>query len=117
MEIKHKECFTPNTIKMWDLQAISKYVREAAEFVNLYSQWRGTKRYPALIKVFDLLAERDEVIKRNFELPDLTSLRKWVESEPNQSNPTLEKAIQETNAPILIKTLAWSNAVNESITG
>ena len=24
-------------IKEWDLQAISKYVREAAEFVNLYS--------------------------------------------------------------------------------
>jgi len=116
MEIKHKECFTPNTIKSWGLQAISKYVREAAEFVNLYSQWRGTNRYPALIKVFDLLAEREEVIKRNFKLPDLTSLRKWIESEPNLSNPTLEKAVKETNDPILVKTLAWSNAVNAAIT-
>ena len=33
MEIKHKECFTPNTIKHWDLQPVSKYAREAALFV------------------------------------------------------------------------------------
>ena len=38
MELKHKECFTPNIIKYWDLQAVSKYAREAAEFVNLYKQ-------------------------------------------------------------------------------
>ena len=38
MEIKHKECFIPNIIKYWDLQPVSKYAREAAEFVNLYSQ-------------------------------------------------------------------------------
>ena len=36
MELKHKECFIPNTIKYYNLQAISKYAREAAEFVNLY---------------------------------------------------------------------------------
>ena len=30
MEIKHKECFIPNIIKYWKLQAISKYAREAA---------------------------------------------------------------------------------------
>jgi len=40
MEIKQKECFIPNIIKYWKLQAISKYARAAAEFVNLYSKWR-----------------------------------------------------------------------------
>ena len=30
MELKHKECFIPNIIKHWDLQAVSKYAREAA---------------------------------------------------------------------------------------
>ena len=48
MEIKQKECFCPNTVKHWNLQAIAKYAREAAEFVNLYSKWRGTNRWPAL---------------------------------------------------------------------
>lgn len=116
MEIKHKECFTPSTIKIWGLQAISKYVREASEFVNLYSKWRGTNRFPALVKVFELLAERDEVIKRGFKIPDLTSLTKWIESESNLNNHTLEKAAKETNDPILLKTLEWSNAVNLAIT-
>ena len=63
MEIKHKECFCPNIINYWDLQAVSKYAREAAEFVNLYSKWRGINRWPALVKVFDLLVERKEVIQ------------------------------------------------------
>jgi hypothetical protein len=58
MEIKHKECFIPNIIKHWRLQAVSKYAREAAEFVNLYSRWRGVNRWPALVMVFDLLRER-----------------------------------------------------------
>ena len=38
MEVKHKECFIPNIIKHYRLAAISKYVRESAEFVNLYSK-------------------------------------------------------------------------------
>lgn len=116
MEIKHKECFTPSTIKIWGLQAISKYVREASEFVNLYSKWRGTNRFPALVKVFELLEERDEVIKRGFKIPDLTSLTKWIESGSNLNNHTLEKAAKETNDPVLLKTLEWSNAVNLAIT-
>ena len=36
MEVKHKECFIPNIIKFWNLQSVSKYAREAAEFVNLH---------------------------------------------------------------------------------
>ena len=38
MELKHKECFIPNTIKHYDLQGVSKYARESAEFVNLVFQ-------------------------------------------------------------------------------
>ena len=52
MELKHKECFTPNTSRVWGLQPISKYVRETADFVNLYSKWRGQNRWIALVKVF-----------------------------------------------------------------
>jgi hypothetical protein len=64
MEIKHKECFAPNIIKYWDLQAVSKYARAAAEFVNLYSKYRGINRFPALMKVFELLRDWDEVQRR-----------------------------------------------------
>jgi len=55
MELKHKECFIPNIINHWELQAVSKYAREAAEFVNLYSKSRGVNRFPALIETLQWL--------------------------------------------------------------
>ncbi len=56
MEVKHKECFIPNIIKSYQLAAVSKYVREVAEFVNLYSKHRGINRFPGLVLTIDLLA-------------------------------------------------------------
>ncbi len=115
MEIKHKECFIPNIIKHWELQPVSKYAREAAEFVNLYSKWRGINRFPALIMVFDLLKERPEVLKRNVSIPEVKSLREWVKTETKLGNPALKKAVEETGDPILEKSLEWSEAVNRTV--
>ena len=115
MEIKHKECFIPNIIKYWNLQAVSKYAREAGEFVNLYSKWRGINRWPALLMVFDLLAERDEVIKRKVRLPEVPTLREWEKTETKLGNPALKAAIEKTGDPVLKQALAWSEAVNDSI--
>ena len=115
MEIKHKECFIPNIIKYWGLQPISKYAREAAEFVNLYSQWRGANRFPALIKVFSLLSEHPEVRRRGFHLPDVAPLRKFVDSGVPLGNPALREAAERSKEPILVRTLEWSEAVNAAI--
>jgi len=115
MELKHKECFIPQIIKYWNLQSISKYVREAAEFVNLYSKWRGANRFPVLVRTFDLLRERPEVIRRGTKIPDLTSLQAWIDSGVPQGNPALKEAVQKTNDPILRQTLEWSEAVNRVI--
>src|SRR3954463_15043893 len=78
MEVKHKECFIPNIVQYYGLAAISKYVREAAEFVNLYSRWRGINRFPGLTTTFDLLTERPEVARRQFRIPELRGLRSWI---------------------------------------
>ncbi len=115
MEIKHKECFIPNIIKYWELQAISKYAREAAEFVNLYSKWRGINRFPALLMTFDLLAERPEVQKRGVKMPEVPTLRDWAGTETKLGNPALEEAVKKTNDPILTKALAWSKSVNATV--
>ena len=80
VEIKQKECFIPNIIKHWHLQAISKYVRAAAEFINIYSKWRGINRFPALTMTFDLLADWPEVQQRDAVIPHATSLRDWIAS-------------------------------------
>ncbi|MDZ7373314.1 MAG: HAD hydrolase-like protein [candidate division KSB1 bacterium] len=115
MEIKHKECFIPNIIKYWDLQPVSKYAREAAEFVNLYSKWRGANRFPALLMVFDLLRERPEVQRRGVKIPEAKALREYVESGVPQSNATLREWVERTNDPTLKRTLEWSEAVNRTI--
>ena len=115
MEIKHKECFIPNIIKHWGLQAVSKYAREAGEFVNLYSKWRGINRWPALVKVFDLLREREEVRRRGVKVPEPTAIRAFIDSGLPLSNAFLKKEIDRTKDPELVKALAWSEAVNASI--
>jgi phosphoglycolate phosphatase-like HAD superfamily hydrolase len=115
MEIKHKECFTPNIIKHWGLQAVSKYARQACEFVNLYSQWRGINRWPALVMVFDLLRERPEVQRRGVAVPEANKIREFIASKGAKSNESLAKLVRETGDPELTKALEWSEAVNATI--
>ncbi len=115
MEVKHKECFIPNIVNSYDLAAISKYVREAAEFVNLYSHWRGINRFPALAMTLDLLASRPEIAARRFKLPAIEGVRDWIRRETKLSNPTLKAEVARTNDPDLALALEWSEAVNRTI--
>lgn len=111
MEIKHKECFCPATIHAWGLQPISKYVREAWEFGNLYSRDRGRSRFYELPFVFDLLEERPEVRRIGFELPDITSFRRWQRTAPVLNNEAL-KAEADKGDPVMQRALAWSLEMN-----
>jgi hypothetical protein len=115
MEIKHKECFIPHIIKYWKLQAISKYARTAAEFVNLYSKWRGVNRFPALTKTFELLRDWPEPMRRGVKIPEVPTLQAWIDSGATLGNPALEAEVAKTGDPILKQTLEWSQAVNRSI--
>jgi phosphoglycolate phosphatase-like HAD superfamily hydrolase len=115
MEIKHKECFIPNTVKYWRLQAISKFARAAAEFVNLYSKWRGINRFPALTRTLDLLRDWPEAMRRGVMIPEVPTLRAWIDSGAALGNPTLKAEVARTGDPILRQTLEWSEAVNRSI--
>ena len=115
MEIKHKECFIPNIINHWNLQAVSKFAREAAEFVNLYSKWRGINRFPALVMVFDLLADRPEVLERGYKSPAVDALRQWIKDETKLGNPALKAKVQASGDPVLRQALEWSKGVNADV--
>ena len=115
MEIKHKECFIPNIINSWSLQPVSRFARETAEFVNLYSRWRGINRFPALVMVFDMLAERPEALERGYSPPEVDSLRAWIEQETRLGNPALEAKVRQTHDPVLTRAMEWSTAVNATI--
>ena len=115
MELKHKECFIPAFINAFGLQGVSKYAREAAEFVNLYSKSRGCNRFVALVEQLDWLRRRPEVRQQGTLVPQLPELEAWIARESKLGNPALEKAIGENAAADLKQVLAWSQAVNESI--
>ncbi|MDO4575132.1 MAG: HAD hydrolase-like protein [Planctomycetia bacterium] len=115
MEIKQKECFTPNTIKYWGLQGVSKYAREACEFVNLYSPSRGINRFPALVEELEWTASRPEVQARGVKIVVPQVLKDWIARESKLGNPTLIAEVERTHDPDLQKTLDWSLAINRAV--
>ena len=115
MELKHKECFIPNTILFYDLQAISKYAREAAEFVNLYSKSRGINRFPALVETLEWLQKRPEVAARGVEISIPASLAEWIKEETKLGNPALQAKVASEGDEDLTLALKWSTTVNDDI--
>jgi phosphoglycolate phosphatase-like HAD superfamily hydrolase len=115
MEVKQKEFFIPAAMRIFELFPVSKTVRETWEFVNLYSVHRGVNRFPALVKVFDMLAKREEIVRSGFVLPDLTALKDWIKNETRLSNTTLRKHYESTGDIRLEKVVRWSEQVNSEI--
>ncbi|MDC0936077.1 HAD hydrolase-like protein [Pirellulales bacterium] len=115
MELKHKECFVPSFINHYHLQGVSKFAREAAEFVNLYSTSRGINRFHALIEQLDWLRRRPEVEERGVRVPKPEGVIRWVAQESKLGNPALSEAANATGDPDLKLALQWSEDVNKTI--
>ena len=118
MELKHKECFCPATVNVWGLQSVSRYARESAEFVNLYSKTRGANRFPALIRTLELLGARKEAVERGYVCPDLSPLKKWVEETDSLSAKGIREYAEAHGGdmdPILATAARWSAEVDENI--
>jgi len=115
MEIKQKQCFHGLIVSHWKLEPIEKYVRESAEFVNLYSAFRGQNRFIALIKSFDLIRDRKEVVESGVEVPMLSKTREYINSGLPLGNATLESEVERTNDLELKSLLQWSHDVNDRV--
>src|SRR5437868_15504575 len=115
MEVKHKECVIPNIINSYELQGISRYAREAAEFVNLYSKSRGINRFPALIERLEWLSKRPEVRARGVRITIPEGLVRWIKTETKLGNPALSAAVAAGGDPHLKQALEWSVAANEAV--
>jgi len=118
MELKHKECFCPATVNIWGLQNVSRYARDAADFVNLYSKTRGINRFPGLIRTLELLSQRKEAVERGYTCPDLSALREWIEQTDSLSAKKLREyrtVLGDTADPVLDRALRWSEEVDENI--
>lgn len=115
MEIKHKECFIPNTVNAWRLQTVSRYAREVHEFVNLYSKWRGLNRWRNIVRTMDLLREHPGVKRAGFEVMRLEGIRGFVESGAKLSDAGLYSYMRNHHDPDLQIGVQWSSDVNSAI--
>ena len=116
MELKHKECFVPNIINHYGLQGVSKYAREAAEFVNLYSKSRGINRFPALIEAARIGCEkRPEVQARGIKIAVPQGPRRVDRTRNEAGQSGAGKGRGRNRRSGFEAALAWSMAVNKSI--
>ena len=119
MEVKQKRHFHPLIIQWWELEKLEPELRASAEFVNLYSKWRGQNRFTALLQVFELLHEWPACVAKaaacHVELPKLDALRAYCNSGLALSNPVLKQEAERTGDPELKRLLGWSLAVNADI--
>jgi phosphoglycolate phosphatase-like HAD superfamily hydrolase len=114
MEIKQKDFFHPHIIRQWRLEAIESQVRAAAEFVYLYSRYRGLNRFLGLCKTFELLNDWPEA-SGSAQLPDPSDLRIYCDSGLPLSNETLYAEAERTGSPVLAEAHEWSVRLNEDI--
>lgn len=111
MEVKHRKCFAPKAVEIWNLQDKEAEFLEVWNKVNLYSKTRGINRFKGLVKTFELLVEE------GIAMPRFSSIIEWTKTAKELSNPALQRAIEETGDEELIKTLEWSKSVNKAIEG
>lgn len=109
MDIKHKRCFGPCLVKEWGLENWKDALLTRWDEINLYSMTRGINRFKGLTMMLD------EVDKQYCPIEGLNDLKQWAEEAKELSNPALEREIAQKDTPILKKALAWSYAVNKSI--
>lgn len=115
MNEKQKVHFHPLIISHWHLEKIADAVRACAVFSNLTSRFRGSNRFPALLRTFEFLNEYPGVRESGVELPRLDALRSYVSSDLPLGNPSLRDEVERTHDPELASLLEWSLQVNESI--
>lgn len=114
MNCKHIHCFGPCMVTEWALEQWEDEILRSWNDVNLFKMTRGINRFKGLSLALA------EIHRRFTPIVGLDTLRDWVENAPALSNDGLRKAIESTMEEdgrlCLEKALAWSEAVNETIT-
>ncbi|HRR33823.1 MAG TPA: HAD family hydrolase [Kiritimatiellia bacterium] len=115
MTVKQREHFFPAIIRHWGLEACAGALCACAEFVNLQSKTRGSNRFPALLRVFELLRDYPGVRESGVTLPATDALRAYVHSGLPLGNPSLKEEVARTQDPELARVLDWSLKLNADI--
>jgi len=109
MDIKHKKCFGPCLIEVWNLQQWEEEILNRWYEINLYSELRGINRFKGLAIALKEINEKYIVIEA------LDSFLNWVEKTKELSNESLMEQISKNRTLCLEKALQWSDNLNKKI--
>lgn len=113
MEVKQHQHFHPMIIRHWGLDALKAEVCAMADYINLRSPLRGSNRFVALYKTFELVMNTRAYRDSGVDLPWVEPLGRWVDSESKLTHEHLELAVEQE--PELRSVLEWSQSVNRDI--
>ena len=109
MDIKHIRCFGPCMVKEWKLEAWEGQILDRWNEINLYSMTRGINRFLALAMALE------EINESLTPVEGVEKLSAWVKEADELSNGSVQRKAEESGLEIFRKALAWSKAVNQSI--
>lgn len=111
MTIKQR-IFHTGIIKFWGLEPVESEFRQVAEWVALFSPWRGLNRFELLLKIFQCLEQYFPTIGGTVVCRPLEA---FVKSGVPLSADELAKRIDQTGDPELKRVLDWSRTVSKEI--
>lgn len=107
MEIKHRRCFGPCMIEVFELEQWADQILIRWNQINLYSKTRGINRFLGLLLILS------EIQDQYTTIDGLDAYRAWCNQTKSFSNAAiLEKIAEHT---IFSKVLEWSQTVNHHI--
>jgi phosphoglycolate phosphatase-like HAD superfamily hydrolase len=109
MDIKHKKCFGPCLIEVWNLQQWEEEILGRWYEINLYSELRGINRFKGLAIALREINEKYIVIEA------LDRFLNWVEGTKELSNESLMEQITKNRSVCLERALQWSENLNKKI--
>lgn len=112
MEVKHRECFGPQWIKTYGLDAHFDECMELWLSINLYTITRGINRFKGLALALE------EVERRGLAHTEgLAEFSAWTKDAKELSNPALMALTQKSENPCFELALLWSIRTNRAIHG
>lgn len=124
MEVKHRECFGPQWIYTYGLDAHYEECMKLWLEVNLYSITRGINRFKGLAMALEEMAARGVIVTDGSEpgegqvaLQGLDEFVTWTKEAKELSNPALLALTQKSDSECIEKALLWSIRTNRAIHG
>lgn len=124
MEVKHRECFGPQWIYTYGLEAHFDECMKVWLDINLYSITRGINRFKGLAlallemeKRGVLVTDGTPVAEGQATVAGLQEFVTWTNEAKELSNPALLALTQKSNSECIEKALLWSIRTNRAING